>query len=127
MGGMMVFGIVLALVGLYIQVLVDLTATLLIAGGIIAAIVGGAAAVLRGALGKLWGLPMLVLGIVVAIIGVFMSAILDLWIVRLVIEYGGMILLVIGIIMAAIGLIGMFKGDDDRRMAKMIRRDLKNL
>ena len=127
MGGMMVLGIVLALVGLYIQVLVDVTATLLIAGGIIAAVAGGAAAVLGGALGKLWGLPMLALGIAVAIVGVFMSAILDLWIVRWVIEYGGMILLVIGIIMAAIGLIGMFKGDGDRRMEKMIRRELKNM
>ena len=127
MGGMMVLGIVLALVGLYIQVLVDVTATLLIAGGIIAAVAGGAAAVLGGVLGKLWGLPMLALGIAVAIVGVFMSAILDLWIVRWVIEYGGMILLVIGIIMAAIGLIGMFKGDGDRRMEKMIRRELKNM
>ena len=127
MGGMMVLGVVLALVGLYIQVLVDVTATLLIAGGIIAAVAGGAAAVLGGALGKLWGLPMLALGIAVAIVGVFMSAILDLWIVRWVIEYGGMILLVIGIIMAAIGLIGMFKGDGDRRMEKMIRRELKNM
>jgi hypothetical protein len=127
MGGMMVLGVVLALVGLYIQVLVDVTATLLIAGGIIAAVAGGAAAVLGGALGKLWGLPMLALGIAVAIVGVFMSAILDLWIVRWVIEYGGMILLVIGIIMAAIGLIGMFKGDGDRRMEKIIRRELKNM
>ena len=127
MGGMMVLGVVLALVGLYIQVLVDVTATLLIAGGIIAAVAGGAAAVLGGALGKLWGLPMFALGIAVAIVGVFMSAILDLWIVRWVIEYGGMILLVIGIIMAAIGLIGMFKGDGDRRMEKMIRRELKNM
>jgi hypothetical protein len=38
-----------------------------------------------------------------------------------------MILLVIGIIMAAIGLIGMFKGDGDRRMEKIIRRELKNM
>ena len=42
-------------------------------------------------------------------------------------QYGGMILAILGVIMAAIGLIGMFKGDDDRRIEKMIKKELKSM
>ena len=127
MGGMLVFGIVLAVAGLSLALFFDLAATLLIAVGIIVAIVGGATAVYGGALEKVWGLALLLLGIVVAVMGVFMSFLLDLWIVLWIIRYGGMIMVVAGVIMAAIGLIGMFKGDDDRRIEKMIKKELKSI
>ena len=89
MGGMMIFGIVLAVAGLSVALLFDLAATLLIAVGIIVAVVGGAAAVYGGVLEKVWGLALLLLGIVVAVMGVFMSFLLDLWIVLWIIRYGG--------------------------------------
>ena len=127
MGGMMIFGIVLAVAGLSVALLFDLAATLLIAVGIIVAVVGGAAAVYGRVLEKVWGLALLLLGIVVAVMGVFMSFLLDLWIVLWIIRYGGMIMVVAGVIMAAIGLIGMFKGDDDRRIEKMIKKELKSM
>ena len=127
MGGMLVFGIVLAVAGLSLALFFDVAATLLLAAGIIVAIVGGATAVYGGVLEKVWGLALLLLGIVVAVMGVFMSFLLDLWIVLWIIRYGGMIMVVAGVIMAAIGLIGMFKGDDDRRVEKMIKKELKSM
>ena len=127
MGGMMVFGIVLAVAGLSLALFFDVAATLLIAVGIIIAVVGGAAAVYGGVLEKVWGLAGLVLGIVVAVMGVFMSFLLDLWIVQWIIRFGGMIMVVSGVIMAAIGLIGVFKGDGDRRTEKMIKKELKRM
>ncbi len=121
MGGMMIFGIVLVAVGLSIALLSEIAATLLIAAGIIVAVAGGAAAVLGGVPEKLWGSVLLALGIAVAVMGVFMRFLLDLWIVQWIIGYGGMIMVVIGIIMVAIGLIGMFKRDDRRDdMAKRL-------
>ena len=129
MGGMMIFGIVLAVAGLSIAVFFDVAATLLIGVGIIVAVVGGVAAVYGGILEKMWGLAVLALGIVVAVMGVFMSFLLDLWIVQWMIRYGGMIMVVSGVIMAAIGLIGMFKDDDDgdRRIEKLIKKELKSM
>ena len=88
MGGMMVLGIVLALVGLYIQVLVrDSNVTDRRRDNRCGSRWSSGSARRRAGKG---GLPMLALGIAVAIVGVFMSA-LDR-IVRWVIEYGGMIL-----------------------------------
>lgn len=128
MGGMMVFGIVLAVAGLSLALFFDVAATLFIAAGIIVAIVGGATAVYGGVLEKVWGLALLALGIVAAVMGVFMSFLLDLWIVQWVIRYGGMIMVVSGVIMAGIGLIGMFKSnDDDRRVEKLLEKELKRL
>ena len=72
-------------------------------------------------------MALLLLGIVVAVMGLFMSFLLDLWIVLWIIRYGGMIMVVAGVIMATIGLIGMFKGDDDRRIEKMIKKELKSM
>ncbi len=125
MGKMMILGIVLAAVGLSTTLLFNLTATLLMAAGIIVAVVGGAAVVYGGVPDKLWGSVLFALGIVVAVMSVFMRFLLDLWIVRWIIEYGGMIMVVIGVIIAAIGLIGMFKGDDDRRNAKLLEKLMK--
>ena len=42
-------------------------------------------------------------------------------------QYGGMILAILGVIMAGIGLIGMFKGDDDKRVEKLIEKELKSM
>ena len=127
MGGMMVFGIVLAVAGLSLALFFDVAAALFIALGIIIAIVGGATAVYGGMLEKIWGLGLLALGLVIAVMGVFMSFLLDLWIVQWIIRYGGMIMVVCGAIMAGIGLIGMFKGDDDRRVEKLIEKELKSM
>ena len=127
MGGMIIFGIVLAVAGMSFALLFDLAATLFIALGIIVAIFGGAAAVYGGVLEKVWGLALLFLGIVVAVMGVFMSFLLDLWIVQWIIRYGGMIMVVAGVIMAGIGLIGVFKGDDDRRVEKLIEKELNSM
>ena len=40
---------------------------------------------------------------------------------------GRMVMVVSGVIMAGLGLIGMFKGDDDRRMEKLIEKELKSM
>ena len=127
MGGMLVFGIVLAVVGLSLALFFDVAATLFIAIGIIIAIIGGASAVYGGVLEKMWGLGLLGLGLVIAVMGLFMSFLLDLWIVQWVIRYGGMIMVVSGVIMAGIGLIGMFKSDDDKRIEKLIEKQLKSM
>ena len=124
---MIVFGIVLAAAGLVIVFLFDVAAILLIAVGIVVAVVGGTAAVYGGVLEKVWGLPVLALGIVLAVMGVFMDFLLDLWIVQSVIRYGGMVMVVVGVIMTLIGLIGMFKGDDDSRIEKLINRELDSV
>ena len=127
MGGMLIFGIVLAVAGLSLALFFDVAATLFIAIGIIIAIVGGATAVYGGVLEKVWGLGLLALGLVIAVMGLVMSFLLDLWIVQWVIRYGGMIMVVSGVIMAGIGLIGMFKGDDDKRIDKLIEKQLKSM
>ena len=127
MGGMLIFGIVLAVAGLSLALFFDVAATLFIAIGIIIAIVGGVTAVYGGVLEKVWGLGLLALGLVIAVMGLFMSFLLDLWIVQWVIRYGGMIMVVSGVIMAGIGLIGMFKGDDDKRIDKLIEKQLKSM
>ncbi len=128
MVGMMVFGIVLVVAGLSLSLFFDVAATLLIAVGIIIAIVGGASAVYGGALEKVWGVAVLLVGLALAVLGVFMSFLLDLWILQWVIRFGGMIMVVCGVIMAGIGLIGMFKGDDeDRRIEKLVEKKLKRM
>ena len=127
MGGMLVFGIVLAVAGLSLALFFDVAAILFIALGIIIAIVGGASAVYGGVLEKVWGLALLLLGIAVAVMGVFMSFLLDLWIIQWIIRFGGGIMVVSGVIMAGIGLIGMFKSDDDKRIEKLIEKQLKSM
>ena len=42
-------------------------------------------------------------------------------------KYGGMIMAILGVIMAGIGLIGMLKGDDDRRIEKKIGKGLESM
>lgn len=127
MGGLLVFGIVMVVAGLSLALFFDVAATLLLVAGIIVAIVGGATAIYGGALEKVWGLALLVLGLAVAAMGVFMVFLLDLWIVQWMIRYGGMTMVVSGVIMAGIGLIGVFKGDDDRRIEKLIEKQLKSM
>ena len=120
MGGMLIFGIVLAVAGMSFALLFDLAATLLIALGIIGAIVGGASAVYGGALEKVWGLTLLLLGIAVAVMGLFMSFLLDLWIIQWIIRFGGGIMVISGVIMAGIGLIGMLKSDEDKSIIEKL-------
>ena len=127
MGGMLVFGIVMVVAGLSLAVFFDVAATLLLVAGIIVAIAGGATAVYGGALKKVLGLALLFLGLAVAAMGVFAVFLLDLWIVQWIIRFGGMIMVVSGVIMAGIGLIGMFKSDDDRRIEKLIEKELKSM
>ena len=127
MAGMLVFGIVMVVAGLSLAFFFDVIATLLLGAGIVVAIFGGATAVYGGALKKAWGLALLVLGLSVAAMGVFTVFLLDLWIVQWMIRYGGMIMVVSGVIMAGIGLIGMFKSDDDRRIEKLIKKELKSM
>ena len=127
MAGMLVFGIVMVVAGLSLAFFFDVIATLLLGAGIVVAIFGGATAVYGGALKKAWGLALLVLGLAVAAMGVFTVFLLDLWIVQWMIRYGGMIMVVSGVNMAGIGLIGMFKSDDDRRIEKLIKKELKSM
>ena len=120
MGGLLVLGIVLTLLGLSImsglmQVLMNLAGNLLIIGGIIAAVAGGASMLFGSVAGKVVGTGLLVLGISVAVMGVIMKFVLHLWFIHWLINFGGVIMLVIGIIMAAVGLIGMFRDGSSKR------------
>ena len=115
MGGLFVLGVVLTLMGMAImsglmQVLISLTGNLLIIGGIVASVAGGALMLFGSVASKLAGFGLLALGIAVAVMGVIMRFILHLWFIGWLIEFGGVVMLVIGIILAVIGLIGMLKG-----------------
>ena len=115
MGGLFVLGVVLTLMGMammsgLMHVLISLTGNLLIIGGIVASVVGGALMMFGSVASKLAGFGLLALGIAVAVMGVIMRFILHLWFISWLIEFGGVVMLVIGIILAVIGLIGMLKG-----------------
>ena len=119
MGGLLTLGIVIALLGMGImsglmQTLIDLTGNLFIFGGIAAAVIGGAYIAFGGIASKIWGIGLVAAGIAVAIMGVVMKFVLDLWIIHWLIEFGGMTMLIVGAILAGIGLIGMFRGDSKR-------------
>ena len=114
MGWVILFGLMLVVVGLTLQVVFDLVGVLLLVGGIIAAIAGGAALVLgRGKL-KLYGFAALSLGMAAALTGVFLRFLQNIWLVRLVIDYGATILLVVGLIIVIVGLIGLFRARGPR-------------
>ncbi len=127
MGAMLLFGIVLAVAGLSLALFFNVAATLLLATGIIVAIVGGVTAVYAGALKKVGGIGLLILGLAVAAFGLFTTFLLDLWIVQWIIRYAGLTMVVAGVIMAGIGLIGMFKSDKDSRLEKMIAKEFKSM
>lgn len=115
MGGLFVLGVVLTLMGMAImsglmQVLISLTGNLLIVGGIVASVAGGAFMLFGSVASKFVGFGLLALGIAVAVMGVIMRFILHLWFISWLIEFGGVVMLVIGIILAVIGLLGMLKG-----------------
>ena len=117
--GLMVLGIVLALMGLSImtglmQFLIDWTGNLFIFGGIAAAVVGGTLMILGDLVGKVIGVALLIAGIAVVV----MKFVLHLWFVHWLIAFGAMVILVLGIIMAVIELIGVVKGTDKRRYIK---------
>ncbi len=115
MAGLFAIGIVLALMGLGIMsglmnMLINVTGTALIAGGIIAAVAGGAFMLFGSALRRVLGAGLMMVGIAVAIMGLIMKFALDLWIIHWLIDFGGVVMLIMGIIVAALGLIGMLKG-----------------
>ena len=121
--GLMVLGILLALMGFSImtglmQFLIDWTGNLFIFGGIAAAVVGGASMIFGDLGGKIIGVALLIAGIAVSVMGIVMKFVLHLWFVHWLIGFGGMVMLVMGIIMAVIGLIGVVKGTDKRRYIK---------
>ena len=123
MGGLLILGIVLAVMGMSImsglmQFLIDWTGNMFIFGGIAAAVVGGASMLFGIMAGRLLGLGLLMLGVAVAVIGITMKFILHLWFVHWLIQFGGAVMLVIGIIMAVIGLIGVIRGGDRKRYIK---------
>ena len=125
--GLMVLGILLALMGFSImtglmQFLIDWTGNLFIFGGIAAAVLGGVSMIWGDLVGKVIGVALLIAGIAVAVMGVVMKFVLHLWFVHWLIGFGGMVMLVMGIIMAVIGLIGVVKGTDKRRYIKYGRR-----
>ena len=121
--GLMVIGVILALMGLSImsglmQVLIDWTGNLFIFGGIATAVVGGASMIFGDLVGKIIGVALLIVGIAVSVMGIVMKFVLHLWFVHWLIEFGGMVMLVMGIIMAVIGLLGVVKGSSRRRYIK---------
>ena len=121
--GLMVMGIILALMGLSImsglmQFLTDWTGNLFIFGGIAAAVVGGASMIFGDLVGKIIGVALLIAGIAVAVMGIVMKFVLHLWFVHWLIGFGGMAIMVMGIIMAGVGLLGVVKGSGRRRYIK---------
>ena len=115
MAGLMVFGVILALLGMSIlsglmREVLSFTGTFLIIGGIAAAVAGGAAALLGGVTSKVWGVGLIMVGFVIAILGIIMRFVNDLWFVQWMINFGGMVTLVIGIALALVGLIGLVAG-----------------
>ncbi len=68
----------------------------------------------------MWGLTLLLLGIAVAVMGLFLSFLLDLWIIQWIIRFGGGIIVISGVIMAGIGLIGLFRSDEDKSIMEKI-------
>ena len=123
MGGLLILGIVLAVMGMSImsglmQFLIDWTGNMFIFGGIAAAVVGGASMLFGIMAGRVLGLGLLMLGVAVAVMGITMKFILHLWFVQWLIQFGGAVMLVIGIIMAVIGLIGVIRGGDRKRYIK---------
>ncbi len=120
MAGLLILGVILAALGLSImsglmQVLMNLAGNILIFGGIIAAVAGGAAMLFSSVAGKAVGFGLLILGVVVAVMGAIMKFVLYLWFVSWLIAFGGIVMLIIGIILAAIGLIGMFRGEGRKK------------
>ena len=121
--GLMVMGVILALVGLSImtgftQSLIDWTGNLFVFGGIAAAVLGGASVIFGDLVGKIIGVSLLIAGIAVSVMGIVMKFVLHLWFVHWLIGFGGMVMLVMGIIMAGVGLLGVVKGNDRRRYIK---------
>ena len=120
MGGLLVLGIILTLLGLSImsglmQTIMGLTGNMLIIGGIVAAVAGGASIFFGSAASKVWGTGLLALGIAVAFMGAIVRFVLHLWFVSWLIEFGGVVMLIIGIIATMLGLIGVLKGSGGKR------------
>ena len=121
--GLMVMGVILALMGLSImsgftQSLIDWTGNLFVFGGIATAVLGGTSVIFGDLVGKIIGVSLLIAGIAVSVMGIVMKFVLHLWFVHWLIGFGGMVMLVMGIIMAGVGLLGVVKGSGRRRYIK---------
>ncbi len=124
--GLMVMGVILALMGLSImsgftQSLIDWTGNLFVFGGIATAVIGGASVIFGDLVGKIIGVSLLIAGIAVSVMGIVMKFVLHLWFVHWLIGFGGTVMLVMGIIMAGVGLLGVVKGSGRRRYIKYDR------
>lgn len=115
MGGLLVLGIILTLLGMSIMsglmsAVLEFTGGFLMFGGIAAAVAGGAAVLLGSAISKVWGVGLILVGFIIAVLGIIMKFVNDLWFVQWMISFGGMVMLVIGIALALVGLIGLVAG-----------------
>ena len=110
----MTFGIILALLGAatlsgFMREVLSYTGIFLIIVGI-AAVAGGAYTLLGSVTSKVWGVGLVMVGLVIAILGIIIKFVNDLWFVQWMINFGGMVTLVIGIALALVGLIGLVAG-----------------
>lgn len=115
MAGLLVLGIILTLLGMstmtgLMSAVLEFTGGFLILVGIASAVVGGAAVLLGSVISKVWGVGLMLAGFIIAILGIIMKFVNDLWFVQWMIGFGGMVMLVIGIALALIGLIGLVAG-----------------
>ena len=115
MGGLLVLGIILTLLGMSIMsglmsAVMEFTGSFLMLGGIAAAVVGSTAVLLGSAISKVWGVGLILVGFIIAVLGIIMKFVNDLWFVQWMISFGGVVMLVIGIALALVGLIGLVAG-----------------
>ncbi len=111
----MTFGIILALLGAatlsgFMREVLSYTGIFLIIVGIAAAVAGGAYTLLGSVTSKVWGVGLVMVGLVIAILGIIIKFVNDLWFVQWMINFGGMVTLVIGIALALVGLIRLVAG-----------------
>ena len=112
---MLIAGITLFIAGFairsgIIQVLLDLTSMVIVVGGIALVAIGGVAIFFGNSIAKVLALGLIALGILVAIMGLVISMVRQLWIVGWLIDFGGLAIIVLGIMLAVVGVIGMLKG-----------------
>ena len=112
---MLIAGIILFIAGFairsgIIQVLLDLTSMVIVVGGIALVAIGGVAIFFGNSIAKVLAPGLIVLGILVAIMGLVISMVRQLWIVGWLIDFGGLAIIVLGIMLAVVGVIGMLKG-----------------
>ena len=111
---MLLAGIILFVVGFairsgIIQVMLDLTSMVIVVGGIALVAIGGVAIFFGNSIAKVMAPGLIALGILVAVMGLVISFVRQLWIVGWLIDFGGLAIIVLGIMLAVVGVIGMLK------------------